>query len=280
MIGLQYAMYDEGSQRLYAMHNHGLFSCVSTVLWSVSDAMRRGFPVRDVDNRHGMGAWKNEEGRNTWGQLYRAPVEGDVEVLMRHTHPRQWRFSCHGDYHSMVRSVGALWLHTLMNTYLAPSARVEARARHFVRSAGISHRRTIVVCYRGTDKYMEVKPVPPARYMGIVDRLLDMHGGGLDVLIQTDQAQVRERFVKRYGSSRCRYIAELPATRGWMPLHRTRIPDREQFAVDLVAMTHACRSARFLLTHTGNVGFFLAVPRILSGQSVVQLRAEEPEVTV
>jgi hypothetical protein len=267
---LTYADYEDGT--IYARHNYGLFSNVSTVLWSVAEAMRRGFPVLRVDNSRGMHHWKNEEGSDTWHTLYEQPWRGDVEVLMRHAGPKQWHFSCHGDYHGTVQSVGAVWLHMLLNTYLRPSALVRRRARYFEEAYGIG-RNTVVVCYRGTDKHVEEPPVPLAKYTGVVDRLMQLHAEPLRVLIQTDQAQVRSAIKRRYGDA-CAYIEELPATRGGTVLHRLpTIHDREQFAVDLVAMVTACQKARFVITHTGNVGFFLAVPRILAGLSVVQMRA-------
>ena len=100
----------------------------------------------------------------------------------------------------------------LANSLFAPSDSVLELAEVLRRSAGVDPENSIGICYRGTDKKIEIDIAPIERYIEIASAILDMHGEQLQILIQTDQIQARDTVVKAFGN-RTKFIAHLPATK-------------------------------------------------------------------
>jgi hypothetical protein len=153
---------------------------------------------------------------------------------------------------------------------MTPSSEVLATSEMFETNCRICSVPTISVYYRGTDKHIEVKPTPIPVYFNTVNKLLAANPGA-EILIQTDQAQVRELFVREYGHS-CKYIKELPVTKGTAAIHSDKrlCGNREHFAKNLFAMCVAISKSQVVITSTGNVGLFLALHSLIAGKQVIQ----------
>ena len=186
---------------------------------------------------------------------------------------KNYHFDHHSDFHDIYEThLGATWVKALFSAYFTPHQSIVDLADLFDLKYHISSTPTIAVCYRGTDKHTEVQPTPISTYFQEVNKQMSLIADA-NILIQTDQAQVREQFFLEYGN-RCKYIEELPATYGDKVLHldHALCGDRNLFARKLYAMCLVISRCPVLITHTGNVGFFLALHCFMGGKKVIQLR--------
>jgi hypothetical protein len=256
---------------LFVLHNAGLFSCFTTTIWGLVEATYHGHVVQHIDSSLGIQAFTNCPNQSIWSILFRPPPQS-VKSKLNPLPIKLAQFDQHGNYaHIVEKHLGVDWLRWYFSAYMIPSQWVGDRSRFFVDKYLIRPDVTATVYIRGTDKHTEVAPTDLSTYFVIVDNLFA--GAEIQkVIIQTDQRQYRDAFVERYGL-RCEYLRELPVTEGSVVLHDTVniIDDRQSFAVDLYAMCLALSKAKFVITCTSNVGFFLAAHALLRGSRVVQL---------
>jgi hypothetical protein len=264
---------------LYATHQAGLFSCWTTILWSILEIQQLGLRLPErISNRFGMDHFKNHLTSDTINQWFELPSEAAITQLSQQ-HPvgkllkAPNIFDHHGNYETIVQQqLGPTWIQAFLRAYMNPSSRLQRAIEHFEQRYRINSLRTLVVCYRGTDKGSEVEQDSVSTYLKTAQQLTDQ--GGFDqVLIQTDQQQVQALFAKTF-APRCVLIDELPVTQRTTVLHAQLAGtiDVEDWALNLMAMVYACSRASTVITHTGNLGFFLAVMAHLHNATVIQLR--------
>lgn len=265
---------NERGNILWTNHDYGFFSCLNTTLWTLTDMIEAGEFCNVIDNTYSMQSFKTQPNTQTWPELFQTPT---LEMAAKTKESRPISFG-HFDHHSnnyekLIQStIGIQYLDQVFKTYFSPSDKVMERARELENKYKISALPTITVCYRGTDKYTEIMPTPVEEYFHRVEHQMKILKGSR-VLIQTDQAQVREQFLNKY-QERCFYIDELPVSHGSKAIHNEPdiYPDRSEFAINLLAMCLAISKSKVLITHTGNTGFFLAMHAALNGTPIVQLR--------
>ena len=241
-------------------------------MWSILSLQERGDICLRVDNSLGMDSFKETIFENTWSEMFVEPSRESVDRFAKLSPFLAFEFDPHSNYVNILKDhLGYDWVRAFIETYMQPSSLVSDIAESFDSSCRISTVPTICVCYRGTDKHTEVPSVTMNRYYEVVDRLLGVIQNA-EVLIQTDQAQAREGFVSRYGA-RCKFISELPVTRGDKAIHNTHAVQggRQRFAVNLYAMCLALSRGRVLVTNSGNVGWFLALHTLVKGNEVIQI---------
>jgi hypothetical protein len=279
ILHLKYGLFQKGGIRegtLWLRHGGedpvGLFSCLTVVMQTILTLHERGDLCIRVDNSLGMKSFKEVTYMNTWPEMFNEPSRESIDRLAKLNPFHTSEFDHHSDYKKIVEShLGLDWTRAYIEAYMQPSKLILDTAEAFDLNCQISKAPTLCVYYRGTDKYKEVPTVSLSKYYNIVDRLLEITPNA-EVLIQTDQAQVREAFVSRYGG-RCKFIPELPVTRGSKAIHNTRSlqGERQRFAVNLYAMCLAMSRGRVLITNSGNVGWFLALYTLLEGNEVIQI---------
>ncbi len=238
-----------------------------------------------IDNSIGMRDFKSHEHLSSWYELFERRDAQEIHAPMRRpplteTDPlaggkcrrgvARWPayllFAHHGDHLEEIHNViGLQWLNAFVQACLCPSREVQQLSDHFVEAYRMSSTPTLAVCYRGTDKHKEIIPTPIKTYFEAVDRAIAA-ASSLEVLIQTDQAQVRDAFVSRYGN-KTKFITEMPVSAGTEVIHKDSAlcGDRDLFSKKLYAMCLAVSRCKTVMTHTGNVGFFLALHTLLGG---------------
>ena len=250
----------------------GIFSCLTTAMWTVLQAVEEGKICHEINNSFSMSAFKNEQGTCTWEQLFKKKSKSEIESIMSVTPISTEVFDHHSDYGTIFKNkLGPTWVKAYLNAYMSPSEAVSEKASFFTKEYKIAELNTIAVCYRGTDKFKEVPPTPLSKYFDTIEELIEKEENW-QVLIQTDQKQVCEIFLERY-REKCIYIKELPVTTGRIVIHNDQkaCGNREIFAENLCAMCLALSKSKYLITHTGNVGLFLALNSLLAGNKVIQL---------
>ncbi|MFM1812394.1 MAG: hypothetical protein RLZZ336_1332 [Cyanobacteriota bacterium] len=264
---------------LYATHQAGLFSCWTTVLWSILEIQQLGFRLpAQISNRFGMDHFKNHLTSDTIGQWFEPPSRAAITHLRLQKPAGELleapnMFNHHGNYETIINhQLGPAWINAFLRAYMNPSSLLQQEIENFEQRYRINSLRTLVVCYRGTDKGSEVEQDSVSTYLKTAQQLTEK--GSFDqVLIQTDQQQVQALFAKIFAPS-CVLIDELPVTKGTTVLHAQLAGkiDIEDWALKLLAMVYACSRASTVITHTGNLGFFLAVMAHLHNATVIQLR--------
>ncbi len=206
--------------------------------------------------RSGFNAWRNpeQEGVDLFPLLF---AEDDAKP-----NPSESRIPLF-DHHARY---GRLRLHSLLpfiHRWFMPATPVNQLVDSFIRNAGINPASTIAVLYRGTDKSTEVRLVPPQAYLVQAIELLRLNPE-FTVLIQTDQKQVRDLFVKEFGQ-RCRFIADMPVTAGTKVLHELSTSEltlpRLQFAQSLIAACEVVSRCSYIINHTGNMALWSVLYR-------------------
>jgi hypothetical protein len=131
-------------------------------------------------------------------------------------------------------------------------------------SSGISPERSIAICYRGTDKSSETKLAPVGDYIQVANDILQRSAADLEIIVQTDQEQARDTILAHFGQ-RCRFFKDLPVTRGHIAIHnligKEIMLGREDFAKRMIAATVILSRCAYVITHTGNVGAWIAIYR-------------------
>ncbi|WP_156815457.1 hypothetical protein [Pseudanabaena sp. PCC 6802] len=121
----------------------------------------------------------------------------------------------------------------------------------------------IAVVYRGTDKYQEVNLANPQLYLNKAEAILKQNTG-FKVLIQTDQKQVRDLFIDRFGEQ-CLFFEEMSVTEGKIGLHLLDEDclglNKFEFGKTILAVTHLIAKCKFIVNHTGNMALWICLFR-------------------
>ena len=136
----------------------------------------------------------------------------------------------------------------------------------------------IAIYYRGTDKYLEINPVPPTEVFEFADQIRSQHPSKA-ILIQTDQKQVRD-LACNYFQGKCSYIEDLPVTSGSIALHhiKNKSLSKVYSGQQLVAMAESISYCSTLITVASNVGFFLALKLFNRGGNIYQVNGSYSEI--
>lgn len=240
-------------------HRAGFFSICSTLLDSILDLHRCGIVAEQVDC---SSSFVDFRGAGDDVDLYQRLFRADPTAQL---HADQVpRFRPVGHHHLHYRDLDFPAVAPYLRRYFQPSDATEAMHDALLARRGLDPTRLIGLCWRGTDKHREVPPTDVSAYIALADRLLATDPT-LRVLVQTDQVQARDAVVAHFGE-RCVFFEEMPVTDGAVVMHRLDLErlygmPREDFARTLLASVLAVASCRHLITHTGNVGLWLALFR-------------------
>ncbi len=183
------------------------------------------------------------------------------------------------DQHRIYEDLEFEKLSPYIQNYFLPSDIVRARQEEFVRKYSIDYENTIGLCYRGTDKWLEIAQIQPEYYVQEVKRLLNKNPS-MRIMVQTDQKQIRDQFVRALGE-RAFFLSELPVTSSSIGVHNMSDSERgiSNFENDqrLLAAVNILSKCRYTITHTGSIGLwtylFRGTPR-----NACQLKPGAPDV--
>lgn len=240
-------------------HDAGFFSNCSTLLQSVIDLHRSGILVDGIDCSGVFRAFRDTpQDADLYAELFRPDLEAplpDAPVP---------RFRAAGDHHGHYRDLDLMGLAPYLRRHFTPAPSVLALREALTDRYRLAPGNLIGLCWRGTDKHKEVAPTDIAEYLALADRIL-ARDPSLRVLVQTDQAQVRDAVAAHFGE-RCVFFREMPVTEGHVVLHQLNLTRehglaKRDFAARLLASIGILAGCRHLITHTGNVGLWLALYR-------------------
>ncbi len=170
-------------------------------------------------------------------------------------------------------------LRPYIQNYFAPSNIVRERMQQLIQKYGIDYEHTIGLCYRATDKWIEVAQIQPGYYLREAKRLL-AKDANLRVFVQTDQAQVRELCIRELGD-RSFYLAEMPVTASTIGIHNIPESDRGvsnfELGLRVLAVANILAKCKYLITHTGSMGLWMYLFRG-TARNACQLRPGAPDI--
>ena len=257
-IRLKYGYYDCGSETLYTIHDAGIGSCMMVTLHNLADLFNGGIRPAHVSFSKTMLAFKDgDRHEDIYPRLFSAsprtfdlPSQPGREAKL----PRPDGGKRYSEFPYALYG-------PLIKRYFQPSASVEETLCGWLEKYAIDLDKCATVCIRGTDKFLEVRPIDSSIYIRRVERVLEQ-GQIKRVLIQTDQEEIAQVFLKYFGGV-CFCVEELPRTSGGMAMHLTPLIEgrRTQFARDILAIILLMSRSRYVITHTGNLGAWIALFR-------------------
>jgi hypothetical protein len=239
----------------YVHHDsHGFSWTFTCTLGAIIAARCVGIAIRNISYRESMIQFKDEPTDDPYGSLFAIS-----ELADRSLPDKIPAFERHGVYASFPLGV----LRRYVDAYFKPSAKVLAFEAYLVRKYDLDTEQAIVLVYRGTDKGIEVRETPIDQYISVAAQLKLMNPN-MKVIIQTDQSQAVEAVISKFPDAI--HFEELPTTSGKAVIHNLDIGNefeitKSELAIRLLAMIHLLSRAKYVVTHTGNIGAWIALYR-------------------
>jgi len=258
-------LYRFEDRSLHIGHSSGFFSNVTVTLLALCDLLNDGLEVEQIHYRYSFATYRGAEQPIYDHDLY--PEYFALNRSMRLPDPLPRRFV---DHHGLYDELDYKCLNMLVRRYFTPSPRINDIVSGWETKYGFDGSKTIGVCYRGTDKQREVTLAQPSAFLEATRRIVQSHPE-CRVLIQTDQLQVRDLFLREFGDC-CWYLEEMPVTGGGFALQHLssseRGVDRFIFGQRIVATALMLSKCAHLVNHTGNMGFWIALLRGHYGSAI------------
>lgn len=233
----------------YPLHNAGFFSICSTILYHLASVFRY---VNGINAKYSFEKFKEGADDNPWLDYFLSPKSIDPKVKLD-------SFSNKLLHHTKYSNLNFFESQVLIDAFFSPSSKVNERIDFFRSKYQIDFSKTISVCIRGTDKSVEVKPVPVQDYLDAINHIL-VKNPTFRVLIQTDQKQIRDFLIDSIGD-RVFFIDELPVTETSIVIHSLIKTNHLEFAINLLAIVHTMSKCHYVVTHTGNVAYWTVLFR-------------------
>ncbi len=239
----------------YVHHDsHGFTWTFTCTLAFIINCLEAGIEVARVDFSGCMMAFKESRNDDPYLSLFAPPANRDNLAALPHA-----GFLHHGNYATFDLPI----LRQYAMAYFAPSADVMAFEHAIMEKYRLVADHTLAIVYRGTDKITEVTPTPVERYIEAAQAILRTNPG-LAVVIQTDQAQALQAVKAAIPSAI--HFEEMPVTSGTtvihgMDLERQFAVSKSTFAIRMLGITHLLAKMKYIVTHTGNIGLWLALYR-------------------
>ncbi len=216
--------------------------------------------------------WRNNDqiGKNLFELYFHPNPDVDLHNLVKVSPTHQ---------HLIYEDLDFKKLNPYIQNYFLPSDIVRAKQEEFVHKYNIDYENTIGLCYRGTNKWLEIAQIQQEYYVQEVKRLITKDPS-LRILIQTDQEQIRNQFVRTLGE-RAFFLSELPVSSSQIPIHDLFESERGisnfEWGTRLFAAINILSKCRYTITHTGSIGLwtylFRGTPR-----NACQLKPGPPDV--
>lgn len=232
-------------------HDAGFFSNCSVALLEIA---RSQTVIEKIDATKSFKFYKTEPEENSWSAYFCQPMPHIPQASRS-------EFSGFLLNHSRYKNLDFKQSSSLVSRYFQPSPQVTEIIWQMVRRYEINFEKVLAVHYRGTDKQIEIQPEPVSTWLSEIRKIAKVLPDDHRILVQTDQQQFLDAVVEEFGS-RVFYLRELPLTKNSEANHHS-LPDSERtgFALNLLAATIILSRCEWVLTHTGNGGYWAALFR-------------------
>jgi len=249
--------YDPLTGTLHANWGCGFFSNCCTALWAITDLASEGIAPKLVVMDNG---WDFFCDRKKMPDFDLYPILFDIRASAGPV-------SCYAiprvNQHRRYALNKLELLVPFLEHWFTPSKEVQHISLRLKAKYKINLEQTIAVVYRGTDKYTEVQVSDVQSYLDLARHLLKKHSDHR-LVIQTDQLQVRDLFLQKFGE-RCVAFNEMPVNSGAIAVHSMNEHElgmsKLDFAKTFLAVSTLLSKSHVLVNHTGNTGLWLSLYR-------------------
>jgi hypothetical protein len=246
-----------GSKILAEYHHHHSFgfSWTFTVTLSmVAWCLTYGITITKIDYSKCLASFKDKPGTDIYPVLFQQKSLSEPGISLQPVSFTQ---------HAVYAELDLKSLKEYADIYFTPAEQVVAFKDKLQKDYSLDVENMIALVYRGTDKGTEVSPASIDKYIAAALSIRYRHPH-LQIVIQTDQAQALEAV--RSAIPDVIYFREMPVTTGsvvmyMLPLEEEFEIGKLEFSIRMLAVTYLLSSARYLVTHTGNIGLWLAIYR-------------------
>lgn len=236
-------------------HNSGFFSCCSVALQDICKYYnnRSHFPVVDRSEQF---YWYKEFQNQDLSSIIFSEKEKPIvdskiinfDWLTQFTPYRKLDFAA---------------LTPLVNSYFSPSNLILDRLEQLKKDVGQNPENIISVCYRGNDKFTETMVAPYSTFIKPLDTIVQKYDNPLFYL-QTDEIEFADFFTKKYPNTFINNkIPLIKRNLGVAIQHVIPMFSKEkfEFSCDFLASLLFMSQTDSVVTHSGNVGVWLALYR-------------------
>lgn len=261
--------YSEQSKTLSCGWNHGFFSNCTVTLWGLVDCYNRNKTPERIDFSHAFSRYRTQEQIDNKTDLYPFYFRTDLNKSIRTGEP-----IVKHDHHGVYKHYDFDSYNPFIQRYFNVNDSILDIQSRLIKKYNINLEKTVAVCYRGTDKFVEVKLSDPRNYVACAENLLRLIPGAR-ILIQTDQKQVRDLFTSYFGNH-CFYLEEMPVNEGNLAVHNI-LKQLQISAFDfgkmVLATTYLLSRCGVVVNHTGNVAAWICLFRG-NAESIMQFDKE------
>lgn len=250
--------YSEQSRTLHCSWNCGFFSNCTVTLWGLVDLYNLNKMPERIDFSSAFSDYRTQEQIDNKTNLHPLYFRTDLDSKIRTKTTPVMRH----DHHGIYRNYDFDSYNPFIQRYFNLSESILDIQNYLVQKYSIKFEKTIAVCYRGTDKHIEVKLADPRKYLSAAEYVLGQIPDAR-ILIQTDQKQVRELFTGYFGD-KCFYFDEMPVNEDEVAVHKTLSRfqlNGFEFGKMVLATTHLLSNCRAIINHTGNVASWICLFR-------------------
>jgi hypothetical protein len=150
-----------------------------------------------------------------------------------------------------------------VDTYFTPTNEIKKIEQNLMKKHELNPKKTLVIYYRGTDKWTEVIPLKIELFIKKAKQILEKEKD-LKVLIQTDDYYSFNKMKKTFGQKAI-YFNELPLSKGPKGIHLidpiNRGISNQDFTKLFLATTLIMSKCKYVLSASGNVSLWIALFR-------------------
>ena len=193
-----------GKCTIRVIHNAGFFSCCSVRLTAIMDYFNQYKTLPDrIDSRNQFIFYKSKY-KHLYMDLAKIYFMESDDVLISYQNPVY--LVCSGEWESRIsyeqfsdyRTLQFDEVAPFIRKYFTASSRIEEIIQAIERKYNLDYENICTVYYRGTDKRKETVL---ASYEEFIDKARILHRKNMTFLLQTDEADFREEFLRAFPDS-------------------------------------------------------------------------------
>ncbi len=233
--------------KLELQHNSGFFSCCSVACYDIIDHIKQHQSIPEVDFSKIFKWYKDFLHQSVYDMCFKfnESQKLNVDEISKINYSRLSLFDYKNEDLARVGPIIQKWFN--------PSDSVLEYVELFIKKYEIDTSRTLAICFRGTDKFVDIKEPCYENFISHVPSIIKNEDINR-VFIQTDQTQFIDFFKNYYPSIPVFNIQEIPTTSSKKHLYKGIIEENKisHTQMFLAAMQILSR-CKFLINHTGNV---------------------------
>ncbi len=228
-------------------HGGGFFSCCSVACYDIIKHIKEHQSVPEVDFSKMFKMYKDFPDQNVYNMCFKfnESQELNVDKISKINYSNTSLFN--------YKNEDLVNIEPIIQKWFNPLDSVLEHVDFFIKKYEIDMDKTLAICFRGTDKYIDIKETAYDKFISRVPSIMKNKNINR-VFIQTDQTQFIDFFKNYYPSIPVFSIQEIPTTSSKKQLYRSTIKENKtSHAQMFLAAMQILSGCKFLINHTGNV---------------------------